>query len=98
MKTDFPTIMAANGAWMTENQIVPDSSDSQDSDLTINGMAAHEIKYDAHDKDGPTNVIFTVYELPGGALALVTVWGSAEDRAAHDSDIQSVLASVRPIP
>jgi hypothetical protein len=91
------SVMRANGEWMRKSKIVPDSPQTHDQNLTINGMSVHEIKYDAHDKDGATNVIFTLYELPQGALAIVTVWGSAKERAAHDDQIQKIMASVKPI-
>jgi hypothetical protein len=95
-KKDLAAVMSANGEWMRKSKIVPDSRETHDQELTVNGMPVHEITYDCHDANGATNVTFSIYELPKGALAIVTVWGNRKERAAHDDQVQRILASVKP--
>jgi hypothetical protein len=96
-KSDLRAIMADNGRWMAKNKIVPDARESRDRDFTINGMTAHEVRYDAHDKDGATSVTFILVELPRDAIAVVTIWASAEEWTAHAKEISAIINSVRSI-
>jgi hypothetical protein len=96
-KSDLRAIMTGNGKWMAKNKIVPDSRESHDRDFTINGMTAHEMRYDAHDKDGATSVTFVLVELPRDAIAVVTIWASTQEWTAHAKEISAIVNSVKAI-
>ncbi len=96
-KADLKALMEANGTWMKDNKIVPDSAQSHDRDYDLNGMAAHEVAYDAHDKDGPTKVTFTLIELPKDAIGVVTIWASDKERATQAKTVAGILNSVKAI-
>lgn len=96
-KADLKALMEANGKWMKENKIVPNSPQSQDRDFTINGMPAHEMSFAAKDKDGPTKVTFTLIELPKDAIGVVTIWASDKERASQSKSVDAILNSVKAI-
>jgi hypothetical protein len=96
-KSELRSIMAEIGRWMMKNGIIPDSRGSRDRDFTINGMAAHEVRYDAHDKDGATSVTFILVELPRDAIAVVTIWASTQEWTAHAKEISTIVNSVKAI-
>ncbi len=96
-KADLKALMEANGKWMKDNKIVPNSAESHDRDYDLNGMPAHEIAYDAHDNDGPTKVTFTLIELPKDAIGVVTIWASDKQRATQTKTVNGILNSVKAI-
>lgn len=96
-KADLQALMEANGKWMVENKIVPNSPTTQDRDFDLNGLPAHEIAYVAHDKDGATKVTFTLIELPRDAIGVVTIWASDKERASQSKTVNAILNSVKAI-
>ena len=86
-------MMALNDQWMKEQGIKPDGDPKI---TTVEGAVKAKIyNYKANDKDGPTNVSFTL--IPAGdRLVMLTMWGSLEEQQKHNADIDAILGSIRP--
>ena len=87
-------LLKANKDWMDENKIK--QVNPQKSEEDFNGMSGTLLRFDTTDDDGPTRVDFVM--LPGGpdSMVMLTLWGSAKERADHRSDVEALMKSVRP--
>jgi len=59
-----------------------------------NPVKAKIFNFKAHDKDGPTNVSFTLIPSKDGVIML-TLWGSDEEQRKHNAEIDKIFGSIR---
>ena len=86
----------ANTAWMKENKIIPKGK-AAESDVTIGGLPAHVLHFDATDEDGDTLVDFVLIPAGENRLIMLTLWGSEEDLTDNKDDIQAIQKSIKAI-
>jgi opacity protein-like surface antigen len=87
-------LLKNNQEWMNENKIKMVKPEKSEEDF--NGMSGTVLRFDTTDEDGPTRVDFIM--LAGGAdnVVMLTLWGSAKERADHRSEVEALMKSVRP--
>ena len=85
-------MMALNDEWMKEQGIKPDG-DPKVTEVN-NPVKAKIFNFKAHDKDGPTNVSFTLIPSKDGVIML-TLWGSDEEQRKHNAEIDKIFGSIR---
>ncbi len=88
-------LMKANDAWMKENKIADVTPDKAEG--TLNGIPFTAFHFDTTDATGPTEVEFIM--MPGGhnRMVMLTVWGSKQERAKHQAEIDGIMHSVKPL-
>ncbi len=85
-----------NKQWLAENSIKTIGK-PEELDLDFNGVKGSVLKYKAKDDNGPTNVNFAFIPAGKDRVIMLTIWGSDEEQAKHGKDIDSILASIKPI-
>ena len=90
---DLNAMMSLNTSWMKENHIKPVKPTVEDA--SINGVPVTHYEFDTTDENGKTLVDFILVKA-GDAIAMVTLWGSADERNKHKSDILGILGSIKP--
>ena len=86
-------MMDDNESWMKENKIKSVKPNVEAG--KINGVDIKHYEFDTTDENGKTLVDF--FLIPAGSsLAMLTFWGSEEERNKHQNEIVSIMNSVRP--
>ena len=85
-----------NKEWLKENSIKT-IGEPQELELDFNGVKGSVLKFKAKDDNGPTNVNFAFIPAGKERVIMLTIWGSDEEQAKHGKDIDSILASIKPI-
>jgi opacity protein-like surface antigen len=91
---NLDALLKTNKEWMDDNKIK--EVNPQKSEEDFNGMSGTVLRFDTTDADGPTRVDFVM--LAGGpdTVVMLTLWGSAKERADHRSEVEALMKSVRP--
>ena len=86
-------MMSDNEAWMKENNIKSVKPSIEAG--KINGVDIKHYEFDTTDDNGKTLVDF--FLIPAGnSLAMLTFWGSVEERNKHQDEIVGIMNSIRP--
>jgi hypothetical protein len=73
-----------------------DTSTKKASDITINGLKAHDFTYTGKDKDGPANFSITLVETSKpGAFLMLSYWGSEEGEKANADALHAISQSIQ---
>ena len=84
-------------AWMKDNKIVVKPNPEQRV-INFGGLEGFTLKYQATDENGPTSILLIFMTLePKKDLVLMTFWGSEEEQAARQDDINIILSSIKAI-
>lgn len=90
---DLDAMMNLNTSWMKENRIKPVKPTKEEG--SVNGVKLTHYEFDTTDENGKTLVDFMLVQA-GDSLAMMTLWGSVEERNKHEAEIMSIMNSVRP--
>ena len=86
-------LMKDNDDWMKENKIKQVAPTKEEG--AVNGVSMTHFEFDTTDANGKTLVDF--FLIPAGdSLAMLTFWGSVEERNKHKDDIVGILNSIKP--
>jgi hypothetical protein len=86
-------MMDENESWMKENKIADAKPKVEDG--KINGVDIKHFEFDTTDENGKTLVDFFLIPT-GNGVAMITFWGSVEERNKHQDDIMSIMNSIKP--
>lgn len=93
-KKKIDKMMEVTDEWMEEQGIKPQGDPEV---IEVEGPPKGTIyKFKAKDKNGPTNVSFTLIPTKN-RLIMLTLWGSNEEQAKHSKDIDAILGSIKAI-
>ncbi|MEA1833745.1 hypothetical protein U8607_16800 [Methylobacterium durans] len=95
-KKKLEAMLETNRAWMRENEI-DDSVKPIEKEMDFNGTSGTVLRYDTKDANGKTIVDFVLLSGGENQVIMLTLWGSAEERASHKAEISAIMNSVRPI-
>ena len=90
---DLRAMMDLNTSWMKENHIKPVKPTEEEG--SVNGIPLTHYEFDTTDENGKTLVDFMLVRA-GDSLAMLTLWGSVEERNKHEKEILSIFNSIRP--
>ncbi len=85
-----------NTAWMTENKIVPKGKPTE-SDITIAGLPAHLLHFDATYPEGDTMVDFVLIGAGEKSLVMLTLWANEKELKDNEADIASIKSSIKAL-
>jgi hypothetical protein len=86
-------MMDDNESWMKENKIKPVKPKIEAG--KINGVDVKHYEFDTTDDNGKTLVDF--FLIPAGnSTAMLTLWGSEEERNKHQDEVMSIMNSIKP--
>ena len=88
-------ILAANDAWLQQNDIAPRGPHSE-RESTVAGLSAKIYSYPAADDEGDTIVDFIVIRPSKDRAILLTLWASAGEREANKADLDAIESSLKP--
>lgn len=83
-------------AFLLKNGVKIDGSTQKQSDEVINGMDMSNFDWTGTDKEGPVNVSLSVVSPKPGKLLVITYWGSKGTQEKHFSELQEIIASLKP--
>ena len=90
-------MIEAADAWMKDNKIVIKPNPEQRV-LNFGGLEGFTIKYQATDENGPTVIVLIFMTMePKKDLVVMTFWGSEEEQAARQDDINLILSSIKAL-
>ena len=83
--------------WMRDNKILVKPNPEQRM-INFGGIDGFTIKYQATDENGPTVIVLIFMTLePKKDVVLMTFWGSEEEQAARQDDINLILSSIKAL-
>ena len=73
-----------------------DTSTKKATDITINGLKAHDFSYTGKDKDGPANFSITLVETSkSDQFLMLSYWGSDEGEKANAAALGAISNSIQ---
>ena len=95
-RSELETTLAKYREWMKNNKIVVNKPSETRIDFA--GTPGRVIPYDTKGKSGKTIVDFIILGASRDRYVILTVWGSAEERAGDEADLTAIMASVKIPP
>ena len=95
-RSELETTLGKYRDWMKSNKIVVNKPSETTMDFA--GTPGRVIRYDTKGKSGKTIVDFVVLDASRDRYVILTVWGSAEERAGDEADLTAIMASVKIPP
>ena len=95
-RSELETTLAKYRDWMKSNKIVVNKPSETTTDFA--GTPGRVIRYDTKGKNGKTIVDFIVLNASRDRYVILTVWGSADERAGDVADLTAIMASVKIPP
>ena len=65
--------------------------------ITVNGLPAYDVSWDATDKDGPTHISMTLIKVADDKLLMLTYWGSEAGEKTNGKELNEIAQSIKPI-
>ena len=89
-------MMDNNTKWMKENKITA-TKEPMEREIDIGGIRGKLLRIVGKDENGPTIVDFLFMPAGEKRLIMLTLWGSEEERASNQADIDTIQSSLKPI-
>lgn len=94
--TDITSAVAETVKILAKEGLEIDTKTQKASDITINGLKAHDFSYTGKDKDGPANFSITLVETGKTDLFLMlSYWGSPEGEKTNAAALQAISGSIQ---
>jgi hypothetical protein len=81
--------------WLKSKDVVLDRATQAQQDITINGLTGVQIKWEAKDVDGPTQVSLTVLQASDTKGLVLTYWGTEEGAKENAVDLNTIITSLK---
>lgn len=81
--------------WLKSKDVVLDRATQAQQDITVNGMTGVQIKWEAKDVDGPTQVSLTVLQASDTKGLVLTYWGTEEAAKENAVDLNTIITSLK---
>ena len=80
-----------------KEKIVIKPETKKEKKITVNGLPAYDVSWDATDKDGPTHISMTLIKVADDKLMMLTYWGSEAGEKSNGKELAEIAASIKPI-
>lgn len=81
--------------WLKSKDVVLDRATQSQQDITINGLTGVQVKWEAKDVDGPTQVSLTVLQASDTKGLVLTYWGTEEGAKENAVDLNTIITSLK---
>lgn len=93
-RADVETTLKNYREWMKKQKIVVNTP--KESSMDFAGTPGRVIRYDTKMKTGGKTIVdFIVLNASRDRYAILTLWGSAEEREGNEADLAAIMSSVR---
>jgi hypothetical protein len=83
--------------FLKKNKVTIDPATQQSQDTKVNGMPVTFLRWTGKDEDGPTAVTLVIFGVSDKLILLMTAWASPAAEKKFSADLDSTVASVKPI-
>lgn len=92
---DVSKAIAAAIVWLKSKDVVLNEATQEKKDIEVGGMTGVQVKWEATDTDGPTQVSLTVLVASDTKGLVLTYWGTEEGAKENAVDLNSIITSLK---
>ncbi len=92
---DVAQAISSTIIWLKSKDVVLDEATQAKQDITVNGLSGVQIKWQAKDADGPTQVSLTVLQATETKGLILTYWGTEEGAKENAVDLNTIITSLK---
>ncbi len=81
--------------WLKSKDVVLNQATQAKQDIAVNGLSGVQIKWQAKDADGPTQVSLTVLQATETKGLVLTYWGTEEGAKENAVDLNAIITSLK---
>lgn len=83
--------------WLKSKDVVLNEATKATQEITVNGLTGVQVKWQAKDADGPTQVSLTVLQATDTKGLVLTYWGTEESAKENAVDLNSIITSLKAV-